>query len=230
MSNINCIVYNDFERPDKLLIDRFRGIPVANLDDCMGRQAAADAAIKPIGKSGMAGPALTVKVTEGDNLMFHYAMDLAKEGDIIVIDAGGNTSRSIFGEIMVHYLLKKKVGGIIVDGAIRDKEEIAATGLPVYAKGVTPDGPWKNGPGTVNTPIVCGGRIVSPGDIVIADGDGVLFINPAEAEDLLVKVKQLMENEKKSLDAVEKTGQLKRPWVMEKLTALNCEFHEFYEK
>lgn len=230
MSNINCIVYNDFERPDKLLIDRFRGIPVANLDDCMGRQAAADAAIKPIGKSGMAGPALTVKVTEGDNLMFHYAMDLAKEGDIIVIDAGGNTSRSIFGEIMVHYLLKKKVGGIIVDGAIRDKEEIAATGLPVYAKGVTPDGPWKNGPGTVNTPIVCGGRIVNPGDIVIADGDGVLFINPAEAEDLLVKVKQLMENEKKSLDAVEKTGQLKRPWVMEKLTALHCEFHEFYEK
>ncbi|WP_419025256.1 RraA family protein [Emergencia sp.] len=230
MSNINCIVYNDFKRPDKLLIDRFRGIPVANLDDCMGRQAAADAAIKPIGKSGMAGPALTVKVTEGDNLMFHYAMDLAKEGDIIVIDAGGNTSRSIFGEIMVHYLLKKKVGGIIVDGAIRDKEEIAATGLPVYAKGVTPDGPWKNGPGTVNTPIVCGGRIVNPGDIVIADGDGVLFINPAEAEELLVKVKQLMENEKKSLDAVEKTGQLKRPWVMEKLTALHCEFHEFYEK
>ena len=207
MSNINCIVYNDFERPDKLLIDRFRGIPVANLDDCMGRQAAADAAIKPIGKSGMAGPALTVKVTEGDNLMFHYAMDLAKEGDIIVIDAGGNTSRSIFGEIMVHYLLKKKVGGIIVDGAIRDKEEIAATGLPVYAKGVTPDGPWKNGPGTVNTPIVCGGRIVNPGDIVIADGDGVLFINPAEAEELLVKVKQLMDTEKKSLDAVQKTGQ-----------------------
>lgn len=156
MSNVNCIVYKDFKRPDKQLIERFRGIPAANLDDCMGRQAAADAAIKPIGKSGLIGPALTVKVTEGDNLMFHYAMDLAKEGDVIVIDAGGSTSRSIFGEIMVHYLLKKNIGGIIVDGALRDKEDIAATGLPVYAKGVTPDGPWKNGPGTVNTPVVCG--------------------------------------------------------------------------
>ena len=162
--------------------------------------------------------------------MFHYAMDLAKEGDVIVIDAGGSTSRAIFGEIMVHYLLKKKIGGIIVDGALRDKEDIAATGLPVYARGVTPDGPWKNGPGTVNTPIVCGGRIVNPGDIVVADGDGVVFIDPAEAETLLDKVHKLIENEKKSMDSIEKTGELKRPWVMEKLTALNCEFHKFYER
>lgn len=230
MSHINCVVYNDFKRPSKQLIEKFQGIPVANLDDCMGRQAAADAAIKPIGKSGLIGPALTVKVTQGDNLMFHYAMDLAKEGDIIVIDAGGNTSRAIFGEIMVHYLLTKKIGGIVVDGALRDKEEIAAMGLPVYARGVTPDGPWKNGPGTVNAPIVCGGRIVNPGDIVVADGDGVLFINPAEAEDLLGKVTQLMVNEQKSIDSIEATGQLKRPWVMEKLTALNCEFHDFYDR
>lgn len=230
MSNVNCIVYKDFKRPEKGLIEKFKGIPVANLDDCMGRQAAIDAAIKPIGKSGLVGPALTVKVTQGDNLMFHYAMDLAKEGDIIVIDAGGCTSRSIFGEIMVNYLLKKNIGGIVIDGALRDKEDIAATGLPVYAKGITPDGPWKNGPGAVNTPVVCGGRIVSPGDIVIADGDGVVFIDPSDAEELLEKVSHLMNNEKKSLETLERTGKLERPWVMEKLTALNCEFHEFYEK
>ncbi len=209
MSNVNCIVYKDFKRPDKQLIERFRGIPAANLDDCMGRQAAADAAIKPIGKSGLIGPALTVKVTEGDNLMFHYAMDLAKEGDVIVIDAGGSTSRSIFGEIMVHYLLKKNIGGIIVDGALRDKEDIAATGLPVSRKGRDARRPVEERSWHSQYAGSLWGRIVNPGDIVVADGDGVVFINPDEAEELLQKVSLLMENEKKSMDAIDKTGQLK---------------------
>lgn len=230
MSKVNCRVYKDFERPEKALLDQFRGIPAANLDDCMGRQAAASAAIKPIGKSGIVGPALTVKVPPGDNLMFHYALDLAKEGDVIVIDAGGCTDRAIFGEIMVRYLLKKKIAGIIVDGAMRDKEDIAATGLPVYARGVTPDGPWKNGPGEVNTPVCCGGRTVFPGDIVVADGDGIVFIRPEHAEDVLAKVRSLMEGEAKSLKTIEDTGEMIRPWVMEKLLALDCEFNDFYQR
>lgn len=108
MSNVNCRVYRDFKRPPRELIEQFRGIPAANLDDCMGRQAAVDSAIKPIGKAGLVGPALTIKVVPGDNLMFHYAMDLAQEGDVIVIDAGGYTERAIFGEIMVQYLLNQK--------------------------------------------------------------------------------------------------------------------------
>ncbi|MGN0658865.1 MAG: RraA family protein [Emergencia sp.] len=229
MSNINCRVYNDFERPSKELIEKFRNIPVANLDDCMGRLAAVDSAIKPIGKAGLIGPALTIKVPVGDNLMFHYALDLVKEGDVIVIDAGGFTERAIFGEIMVNYLLTKKIAGIIVDGALRDKEDIAATGLPVYTRAVSPNGPWKNGPGEVNTPVCCGGRTVSPGDIVVADADGILFVKPAEAEDLLSKVKKLMAGEAASLKTIEEEGTMIRPWVMEKLKALGCEFHDFAE-
>ena len=226
MKNINCRVYNSFNRPARELIERFRGIPVANLDDCMGRLAAVHEDIKPVGKAGMVGPALTVKVAEGDNLMMHYALDLVQEGDILVIDAGGRTERAVFGELMVAYLITKKVGGIIVDGAIRDKDDIAATGLPVYARGVTPNGPWKNGPGEVNTPVQIGGRIVNPGDIVVADGDGVLFVSPEDAEELLQKVTVLMQGEAKMMQTIKETGTMVRPWVMEKLNALKCEFHE----
>lgn len=229
MSNVNCRVYNDFKRPPKELIQQFQGIPVANLDDCMGRQAAVDSAIKPIGKPGLVGPALTIKVAPGDNLMFHYAMDLAKEGDVIVIDAGGYTQRAIFGEIMVHYLIKKKIAGIIVDGAMRDKEDIAATGLPVYARAVSPNGPWKNGPGEVNTTVSCGGRSVSAGDIVVADADGIVFIRPSDAASLLEKVRGLMAGEARSLKTIEEEGTLIRPWVMEKLKALGCEFFDMVE-
>lgn len=229
MSNVNCRVYRDFKRPPRELIEQFRGIPAANLDDCMGRQAAVDSAIKPIGKAGLVGPALTIKVVPGDNLMFHYAMDLAQEGDVIVIDAGGYTERAIFGEIMVQYLLTQKIAGIIVDGAMRDKEDIAATGLPVYTRAVSPNGPWKNGPGEVNTTVSCGGRSVSPGDIVIADADGIVFIKPSDAESLLEKVRGLMAGEAKSLKTIDEEGTLIRPWVMEKLQALGCEFFDMAE-
>lgn len=230
MNQVNCRVYNDFKRPSKELLDKFRGIPAANLDDCMGRQAAVNSAIKPIGKAGLVGSAFTVKVPPGDNLMFHYAMDLVKEGDVIVIDAGGYTERAIFGEIMVQYLLTKKIAGIIVDGAMRDKEDIAATGLPVYTRAVTPNGPWKNGPGEVNTTVSCGGRTVSPGDIVVADADGIVFIKPSDAESVLEKVDALMAGEAKSLKAIEETGSLPRSWVIEKLQALGCEFFDTVEE
>lgn len=230
MSQVNCRVYNSFDRPDKALLERFRDIPVANLDDCMGRLAAVHEAIKPVGKAGLVGPALTVKVSEGDNLMMHYAMDLVQEGDVLVIDAGGRTERAIFGNLMVSYLIKKKLAGIVVDGAIRDKAEIAASGLPVYARGVTPNGPWKNGPGEVNTPVQIGGRIVYPGDIVVADEDGVLFVAPQDAEELLQKVTSVMQTEATVLQNVQEHGTMDRPWVMKNLTALHCEFNEKWER
>ncbi len=230
MSKTNCRIYREINRPDKACIDAFENIPVANLDDCMGRMSAVDAQIKPVGKSGIVGPAVTVKVAEGDNLMMHYAMELVQEGDVLVIDAGGSTKRAVFGALMVNYLVEKKIAGIVVDGAIRDKEEIAGTGLPVYARGVTPDGPWKNGPGEVNTPVQIGGRVVYPGDIVVADSDGVVFIRPENAPALLTQVKKVMEIEASILAGVHKDGSMPRPWLMDKLTALGCEFHDHWEE
>ena len=223
MGNIGCKIIKDFKRPSQELIDGFKGIPVANIDDCMNRTAAVDQGIKPYNKASVLGPAFTIKVPEGDNLMFHVAMDLAKPGDVIVIDAGGSMSRSIFGELMISYCAKRKLGGVIVDGCIRDVDTISKLDFPVYAKGVTPNGPYKNGPGEINTTVSIGGRSVCPGDIIVGDEDGIIIIKPENAEELLETAKEIVEKENKILETIENEGTYIRPWVEEKLKELNCE-------
>lgn len=231
MANIGCRIVKDFDRPDQALIEKFAGHATANLGDCMGRVAGVHEGIVPMNKGQLLGTAFTVKVPEGDNLMFHLAMDLAKPGDVVVIDAGGATSRAILGELMVRYCRKRKLAGIVVDGSIRDLGVISQmTDFPVYAKGVTPDGPYKNGPGEVNTPVNFGGRVVFPGDIVIGDEDGIVFVRPQDAEELLEKVEAIVDNEKKIIETIEKEGTYIRPWVEKTLEALNAEYveHEKY--
>ncbi|EML9472776.1 TPA: RraA family protein, partial [Klebsiella quasipneumoniae subsp. quasipneumoniae] len=176
MSIPGCRIVTDFERPSRELVEAFRDLPVANIDDCMNRLAAVDPAIRPVNKAPLLGTAFTVKVPEGDNLMFHKAMDLAREGDVIVIDAGGDTRRAIFGELMLNYCHKRGIAGVIVDGSIRDVDAISQMDIPVYAKGVTPNGPYKNGPGEINVPVVFGGQVVRPGDIVVGDADGIIIV------------------------------------------------------
>ena len=230
MNKVGCVIVKDFKRPEKELVERFADVAVANLDDCMNRISAVHEEIRPINKSRLLGIAFTVKVPEGDNLMFHAAMNLAKPGDVIVIDAGGDTRRSIFGELMVTYCRKRGISGIVVDGSIRDVD--AMSGLDdfsIYARGITPDGPYKNGPGEINMPIVCGGRTVNPGDIVIGDEDGVIFIRPDDAEELLEKVEALHANEVKIMDTIDREGTYIRPWVDEKLKKLGVEYSDYAE-
>ena len=230
MNKTGCVIVKDFKRPERELVERFAGVAVANLDDCMNRISAVHEDICPVNKSRLLGTAFTVKVPEGDNLMFHVAMDLAKPGDVIVIDAGGDTRRSIFGELMVTYCRKRGIHGIVVDGSIRDAGAMEClTDFVVYARGVTPDGPYKNGPGEVNTPVVCGGRTVYPGDIVLGDEDGVIFIRPSEAEELLKQVEAIHENEQRIIDTIEKEGTYIRPWVDEKMKSLGVEYVEYME-
>ncbi len=221
-----CKIVLDFERPARELIESFREISVVNLDDCMGRIAAVRAEIVPMGKPKLLGAAFTVKVPEGDNLMFHKAMDLAKPGDVIVINAGGSIQRSIFGELMAHYCKIRGIAGIAVDGSIRDAVEIAAMDFPVYARGVTPNGPYKNGPGEINTVISFGGRTVHPGDIVVADADGMLFVRPDEADAILKAANAVMEKEANIMKTQLENGTYLRPWVDEKLQEIGCEIVE----
>ena len=149
---------------------------------------------------------------------------------VIVIDAGGDTRRSIFGELMVTYCRKRGIAGIVVDGSLRDVDAMSQlTDFPVYARGITPDGPYKNGPGEINTPIVCGGRLVNPGYIVIGDEDGVIFVNPSDAPELLEKVNKLHENEIRIINTIEKDGTYIRPWVNEKLESLEVERINYVE-
>ncbi|MDO4260583.1 MAG: RraA family protein [Eubacteriales bacterium] len=220
-----CKIIRDFRRPDPRLVARFKGMPVANIDDNMERIAAVDAGIEPIGNKGqMLGTAFTIRVPQGDNLMFHVAMDMAKPGDVILIDAGGFTERAIFGELMATYCKSRGIAGIVCDGAIRDREGLAALeNFRVYARATTPNGPYKNGAGEINVPIVIGGKVVHPGDIVVGDDDGIIFIDPAVAEELAAATKSVQRKEADIMDHILKEGTYIRPWVEEKIKEIGFE-------
>lgn len=222
--SVGCKIIRDFQRPDPELVELFRGLPVANIDDNMERTAAVESSIVPIGKGQLLGTAFTVQVAQGDNLMFHAAMDLAKPGDVIVIDAGGFTERAIFGELMATYCKVRGIRGIVCDGAIRDAEGLAAMeDFPVYAKAVTPNGPYKNGPGQINVPVVIGGKVVHPGDIVVGDSDGVLFIRPENARQLAEATLAVGRKEAEIMRHIMEDGTYIRPWVDTLLQQINCE-------
>ena len=140
--------------------------------------------------------AVTVCARPADNLMVHKAMAVAEPGDILVVDTCGNTTSAVFGEMMTTAAKAKGLGGIIVDGAIRDVEAIARMGFPAYSRTVCPGGCDKDGWGEVNVPISCGGTVVMPGDIVVGDDDGVAVVPRGEAEAVLELVAQLMEYER----------------------------------
>lgn len=220
-----CKIILDFDRPDRALVEQFAGLPVANIDDCMGRTAAMNYRIRPMNDSPLLGTAFTIKVPEGDNLMFHKAMDLAKPGDVFIIDAGGDPSRSIFGELMVSYCRVRGIAGIVVDGSIRDSDTIRTfTDFPVYAIGTTPNGPYKNGPGEINFPVSVGGQVICPGDILVGDGDSILVIKPEDAEELAKAAKAVKVKEEGQLEGI-KTGKgFPRPFVDQILEQIGVEY------
>ena len=222
--SVGCRIIRDFPRPERELVELFRDLPVANIDDCMERTAAVDSAIVPLGKGQLLGTAFTVRVAHGDNLMLHAAMDLAKPGDVILIDAGGFTERAIFGELMATYCKTRGVRGIVCDGAVRDGDKLAEMeDFPVYARALTPNGPYKNGPGEVNVPVIIGGRIVCPGDIVVGDGDGVLFIRPENARQLAEETRAVEKKEAAIMADILEKGTYDRPWVDDLLKKINCQ-------
>lgn len=223
MRNIGCCINQDFQRPPQSIVEAFRGIQVANLVDCMNRTAALSEKIRPVNSTKLLGTAFTVKVAQGDNLMLHKAMDLAKPGDVLVIDAGGMENRAIFGEIIASYCITREIAGIIVDGSIRDFETLSQMDLPIYAKGISPNGPYKNGPGEIGTIITVGGQIIRPGAILVGDADGVVSICHEDAVELLEKVNAIAEKEADLLETIRTKGQYERPWVDEILRVLGCE-------
>ena len=219
-----CKIIRDFKRPDPELVRLFDGIPVANIDDCMGRIAAVNNEIYPLGKNPLLGIAFTIRVPQGDNLLLHAAMDMAKPGDVIMLDAGGFTDRAIFGELMCTYMRSRGIQGIVCDGAVRDSEALSMMeNFAVYAKGVTPNGPYKNGPGEINVPVVIGDKVVFPGDIIVGDGDGVIIIRPDQARDIAFQAKEIVKKEEEIMRRIVEEGTYIRPWVQEKVEEIGFE-------
>ena len=204
------------------LVQAFKGLPVANISDCMTRMTAGGARLRPMHKSGyLAGPALTVKCRPGDNLMIHKALTMAQAGDVIVVDAGGDLTNSLFGEIMVATALKIGVAGVVLNGAVRDSEEIGEGSFPLYAAGVTHRGPYKDGPGEVNVPVAIDGMVIHPGDLVLGDRDGLLCVPFDDAEEILAATRKKMELEKKMLADIA-AGKLDTSWIDATLKRIGC--------
>ena len=222
MPNPGFRVITKIARPARALVDAFADIPVANIGDNMGRLSCVSAAIRPYGKLRMLGTALTVRGPVGDNLMFHKALDIAEPGEIIVVDGQGDMNHALCGEIMMRYAISRGVSGFLIDGCIRDVEGLATLDFPVYARGVTPKGPYKSGPGEVNVPVVCGGQAVLPGDIIAADADGVVVIRPADAEWVLAKAIEHNAMEVRVFRDIA-AHTLDRGWVNRTLTDKGCE-------
>lgn len=213
------------QRPARELLAALAEMVTAHLSDNMSRLQGAAAAIRPMhgGGAKLAGPALTVRVPPGDNLMVHKAIDIAAPGDVIVVDAAGMLEQAIIGDIMTSHAAKRGVAGFVIDGAIRDAAELAARPFPVYARGVTHRGPYKNGPGEINVPVSIGGMVVRPGDIIVGDGDGVVAVPQADAQAVLAAAREQKKKEDASLAAIA-AGTLDRKWVDETLRSKGCEF------
>ena len=179
------------------VIARFKGAASANVADAMGRFNFMDQGIRSRSGFPLCGPAVTVLSRPADNLMVHKALDVAQQGDVVVVNTVGNTTTAVFGDLMCRTAAAKKLGGIVVDGAIRDVEGIAALRFPAFSRAVTPGSCDKDGPGEVNVPIACGGTVVMPGDIIVGDDDGVAVVPRDHAEEVLLLLEELLARERK---------------------------------
>lgn len=188
MSTIGNRVFTKVQRADSELVKQFEGLPSSNINDEMNRLFCMHSYMRLLNpqsaRASMVGTAITVKAPIGDNLFFHQALDMAQPGDIIVVDGATGNNRSLAGEIMMRFAQEKGIAGIVVDGCLRDLDGIESLTMPIYAAGVTPQGPFKFGPGEVNTPIACGGQVVFPGDILVGDRDGIVVIRRQDAAEV----------------------------------------------
>jgi 4-hydroxy-4-methyl-2-oxoglutarate aldolase len=205
-------------RLDPELVAQFAGLASSNLADAMGRFHFMDPGIAQRSGLPLAGLAVTVTCRPADNLMVHKALEVAQPGDIVVVNTCGNTTSAVFGELMCRTATAARVGGIIVDGAIRDVSEITRLGLPAYSRSVCPGGCDKDGPGEINVPISCGGTVVMPGDIIVGDGDGVAVVPRELAVDVLALVEKLMKRERARIAEIDR-GQVFKPDINEALRA-----------
>jgi RraA family protein len=204
------------------LAHQFLDVPVSNVSDCMSRMFAAGPALRPMHQGNpMAGPALTVRVRPGDNLMVHKALHLATPGDVIVVDGGGDLTNALIGEIMSSIAQSRGVAGMVIHGAVRDASALRASPFPIFAAGVTHRGPYKDGPGEINTKIAIDGMVIEPGDLVIGDADGVLCVPIDEAEKVLAAAKAKSAVEAHSLAAIA-SGTYNTAWIDEALARLKC--------
>lgn len=211
-------IIRDFERVSRDIVEKAATFQAAILAD-VGRRGTMHARIGPAHERMIvAGPAFTVEVRPGDNLMIHAAIALAQPGDVLVIDGKGDQTAALMGTLMLSACKKLGLGGVVVDGAIRDKLEIMDLGFPVFSAGFNPAGPTKFVPGRINHPITAGGATVHPGDLIVGDADGVVVIERRKAGALMAAADKKVADEASRLEAIAR-GDTASKWLHAALVA-----------
>ena len=217
-------IRENFPRLNAELMDCFLEYEVPDISDALNRLYALDAAItcQTNKNHRLCGPACTVHVFPGDNLMVHKALDVAKPNDIVVIDAhGARGMNAVLGDIICTKAKHRGIAGFIVDGLVRDMPGIEHLDFPVFARGTTPVGPLHRGPGEINCPIACGGVVVNPGDVMVADASGIVVVPRPWAEEILQRLAAHKAHQEKYLEAVG-LGEFSNAWVDELLRLHSC--------
>ncbi len=213
-------IRRDFERVSPDVVQKASRFAASILADVAGRRGTVDGRICPLSTATrLCGPAFTIEIRPGDNLMIHAAMAMAKPGDILVVDGKADRNCALMGSIMLTACKKLGLGGVVLDAAHRDTEELLALGFPVYSVGSNPNGPTKYVPGRINWPISCGGVAVSPGDLVVGDADGVVVIEREKAEAMLdLAVKKVADEQQRIADILSGKG-IRPKWLEASLRA-----------
>jgi regulator of RNase E activity RraA len=213
-------IRRDFERVPPEVVAQAAKFQAAILADVAGRRGTLDGRIAALSPSmKLAGPAFTVEVRPGDNLMIHAAMAMAKPGDILIVDGKGDTTCALMGAIMINACKVLGLGGVILDAAVRDTEELRELGFPVFSVGSNPNGPTKFVPGRINWPISAGGIAVHPGDLIVADADGVVVVEREKAAALLPLAAKKVADETKRIDDIRARRALRPAWLEASLRA-----------
>jgi 4-hydroxy-4-methyl-2-oxoglutarate aldolase len=176
------VVVRIVERPHPATVAALGALGTATVHEAIGRRGFAGPGLRPIQQGArLAGPAVTVSCHPGDNLMVHAAVEVCREGDVLVVTTTAPSTHGMFGELLATSLLARGVRALVIDAGVRDTAELRDLGFAVWARHVSCEGTVKATPGSVNVPVVLGGVVVAPGDVVCADDDGVVVVPGAEA-------------------------------------------------
>lgn len=213
----------DFPRPDAAMLATLGQFPTPDISDLLNRLYAIDPGITLLSNPGhrLCGPACTVKVFPGDNLMVHKSLDVIRPGDVIVIDAGRSQMNAVLGDLISTKAHHRGAAGFVVDGLVRDLPSVQQLDMPVFARGTTPIGPLHRGPGEINMPICCGGVVVNPGDIIVGDAMGIVVVPQDLAAELVERLEAHESANAAYFEAV-KRGVFSNAWVDDLLTDLHC--------
>lgn len=195
--------------PDATVVAQLGAFGSANVADAMGRFNFMDPGIRARTPRRVCGVAVTVNARPADNLMVHKALEVARPGDVVVVSTGGNTTNAVFGDLMCRSAVAARLGGIVVDGAIRDVAGIEALGFAAFSRSVSPGACDKDGPGEVNVPIACGGAVVMAGDVIVGDEDGVVVVPREHVAAVLAEVVAIAAREAKRIAEIAAGGVFK---------------------